>query len=139
MWALYELADKGVVDAAIVDYLATTVIPGLFRSARFGITEAHGLGVVCQFSYLMEKGALEATPDGRLNAVPARWRGAVKDLCADLTMIQARADYDEAAAWIEKYGKVPPVMRKILDSLDHIPVDVDPVYSGADALHQGTH
>lgn len=128
MWALYQLADKGVVDEAVVNDLAWTVVPGLFRSARFGVTEAHGLGVVCQFTYLMEKGAMRATPEGRLEPVPAKWRDAVAALCRDLTMIQAEADYDAAKAWVEKYGQVPPVMRQILDSLADIPVDVDPVY-----------
>jgi hypothetical protein len=129
MWALYELADKGLVDTAIVESLPWTVVPGLFRSARFGITEAHGLGVVCQFSYLMAKGALAETPDGRLTPVQEKWRGAVTDLCRDLTMLQAVANYDKAQAWVQRYGQVPPVMRRILDSLEDIPVDVDPVYS----------
>jgi hypothetical protein len=128
MWALYQLADKGLVEPAVVDDLAWTVVPGLFRSARFGVTEAHGLGVVCQFSYLLEKGALQATPDGRLAPVDSKWRNAVTDLCHDLTMLEARADYDAAKAWVEKYGQVPPVMQKILDSMKGIPVDVDPVY-----------
>lgn len=128
MWALYELADRGVVDSSIADDLAATVVPGLFRSARFGVTEAHGLGVVCQFSYLMEKGAMTATSDGRLAPVPGKWRDAVRDLCTDLTMLQANADYDAAKAWVDKYGKVPPVMRTILDALREIPVDVDPLY-----------
>jgi hypothetical protein len=134
MWALYELADKGVVDRSITDNLASTVVPGLFRSARFGVTEAHGLGVVCQFSYLMEKGAMQATADGRLAPVASKWRDAVRDLCTDLTMLQANADYDAARAWVDKYGKVPPVMQQILDGLSDIPVDVDPVYSGVGAL-----
>jgi hypothetical protein len=129
MWALYELADKGLVEASIVESLPWTVVPGLFRSARFGITEAHGLGVVCQFSYLLEKGAMSETPDGRLMPVHDKWRDADEDLCRDLTMLQALADYDKAHAWVEKYGQVPPVMRRILDSLADIPVDVDPVYS----------
>ncbi len=136
MWALYELADKGVVDPSIADDLASTVVPGLFRSARFGVTEAHGLGVVCQFSYLMEKGAMVETADGRLEPVLDKWRGAVQDLCTDLTMLQANADYDAARAWVDKYGQVPPVMQKILDSLSEIPVDVDPVYSGVGALER---
>jgi hypothetical protein len=139
MWALYELADKGVVDRSITDNLASTVVPGLFRSARFGVTEAHGLGVVCQFSYLMEKGAMQATPDGRLAPVASKWRDAVRDLCTDLTMLQANADYEAARAWVDKYGKVPPVMQQILDGLKDIPVDVDPVYSGISGLeHQAS-
>ena len=128
MWALYRLADKGLIDAKITASLPWTVVPGLFRSARFGITEAHGLGVVCQFSYLLEKGALAVTATGRLVPVESKWREAITDLARELTLLQANADYDEAASWVKKYGQVPPAMRTILDALKDIPVDVDPVY-----------
>jgi Peptidase family M49 len=127
-WALYMLADKGVVAKPIADAMAWTFVPGLLRSARFGVTEAHGLGVVCQFSYLIEKGAIEVTPDQRLRPVLAKWRGAITDLCHDLTMLQANGDYEGTKAFVAKYGAVPPAMQSILDSLGSIPVDIDPVY-----------
>lgn len=129
MWALYLLADKGIIDQEIVDAMPWTVIPGLFRSARFGVTEAHGLGVVCQFSYLIEKGAIEVTSDNRLRPVLSKWRDAISSLTHDLCMLQATGDYDATKAFVEKYGQVPPAMRAILDSLGDIPVDIDPVYT----------
>jgi len=128
MWALYELADKGVVDRKIADNLAWTVIPGLFRSARFGVTEAHGLGVVVQFNYLIEKGAM-VVQDGRFVPVDGKWRDGVRDLCHDITMLQAHADYDAAKAFVGEYGAVSPEMQAVFDALGDIPVDVDPVYS----------
>ena len=129
MWAMYELADKGVIPQESVDQLAWTVVPGLFRSARFGITEAHGLGVVVQFHYLIEKGAIEVTADQRLRPVMSKWREAVTALVHDIVMLQAHGDYDGTKAFVDKYGKVPAAMQSILDSLDHIPVDIDPVYT----------
>jgi hypothetical protein len=128
IWALYQLADKGIMDEKIVDSLAWTVVPGLLRSARFGVTEAHGLGVVCQFSYLIEKGAIEVTADQRLRPVLSKWRGAVTDLTHDLCMLEATGDYEATQKFVEKYGPVPPAMQSILDSLGDIPVDIDPVY-----------
>jgi hypothetical protein len=128
-WAIPLLADKGLMEASVAEQLPWTFVPGLLRSARFGITEAHGLGVVCQFSYLLEKGALEETPDGRLMPVLDKWQGAITDLARELLMLQAVSDYDAAAAWVKKYGQIRPAMQRILDSLQDIPVDVDPVYS----------
>jgi len=128
-WALHLLADKGLLEASVASQLPWTFVPGLLRSARFGITEAHALGVICQFTYLMEKGALVETADGRLAPVLDHWFEAIEALTHDLTMLQALGDYDTAKAWVEKYGKVPPGMQKILDSLADIPVDVDPVYT----------
>ena len=60
--------------------------------------------------------------------VESKWREAITDLTRELTLLQANADYDEAASWVKKYGQVPPAMRTILDALKDIPVDVDPVY-----------
>jgi hypothetical protein len=31
----------------------------MFRSVRFGITEAHGKGVAMQFNYLVDEGAIK--------------------------------------------------------------------------------
>ena len=132
-WALHLLADKGLMEAAVAAQLPWTFVPGLLRSARFGITEAHALGVICQFTYLLEKGALIETEDGRLAPVLDRWFEGITELTHDLTMLQALGDYDAAKAWVEKYGKVPPGMQKILDSLADIPVDVDPVYTAVPA------
>jgi hypothetical protein len=128
-WALHLLADKGLMEASIASQLPWTFVPGLLRSARFGITEAHALGVICQFTYLMEKGALVQTPEGRLAPVPALWFQSITELTHDLTMLQALGDYDTAKAWVDKYGQVPAGMQKILDSLADIPVDVDPIYT----------
>ena len=128
-WALYMLADKGLVAPEIADAMAWTFVPGLLRSARFGVTEAHGLGVVCQFSYLIEQGAIEVTADQRLRPVLSKWRDAIGNLTHDLTMLQATGDYEGTKAFVAKYGVVPPAMQSILDSLTGIPVDVDPIYA----------
>jgi hypothetical protein len=129
MYDIYMLIDKGVLPASKGENLSWTVVPGLFRSARFGPTEAHGLGVVCQFNYLIEKGALSVSDDGKFAPVEEKWREAIRDLAHDLLMLQANADYDTAKAWIDRYGTVPPAMQKAFDALSDVPVDILPVYA----------
>ena len=131
MYDMYALVDKGVLPERKVENLSWTVVPGLFRSARFGVTEAHGLGVVCQFNYLAEKGALDISDDGKFAPVESKWRQAVTDLARELLMLQANADYDAAKAWVEKYGTVSPGMQRALDALDDVPVDIRPIYVAA--------
>jgi Peptidase family M49 len=128
MYNIYSLIDKGVLPPEKGEHLSWTVVPGLFRSARFGVTEAHGLGVLCQFNYLAEKGALSISDDGLFAPVESKWRDAVRDLAHDLLMLQANANYDEAKAWVEKYGAVSAPMQKALDALVAVPVDVRPIY-----------
>ena len=132
VYDLFVLADRGVVPVRIVEHLPWTYVAGLFRTARFGTTEAHGLGVVLQANYLLERGAVTITPDGRFRPDLERFRDAIRDLAREILLIQARGDYDAARTMVERYGTVPPAMETLLGSLDTIPVDVDPTYPVGD-------
>jgi hypothetical protein len=122
------LVDRGVMDAEILEHLPWTYTAGLFRSARFGVTEAHGLGVVMQTNILLENGALEVTEDGRFRPVPERFFDGFEDLTRRLLMVQALGDYDGARQLVADYGTVSDAMRAGLDRLTTIPVDVDPTH-----------
>jgi len=126
---LYALARRNVIPEAIIDRLPWTYVAGLFRAARFGTTEAHGLGVVIQANYLLGRGAIEVTPEGRFRPVTDRFPAAIRALAHDILMIQATGDYQAARAMVERYGAVPTPMATLLASLRSVPVDVDPVYS----------
>ncbi|MCG6964824.1 MAG: peptidase [Acidobacteria bacterium] len=128
IYNLYELADRGVVPMKVVEHLPWTYVAGLFRAARFGTSEAHGLGVVMQTNYLLSKGAIEVTPDGRFQPHVDRFRDAIRDLAHDLLMIEALGSHEKAHDFVARYGAVPQAMQKALDRLSDIPVDVDPVY-----------
>lgn len=132
MYDIYSLIEKGVLPPEKGEALSWTVVPGLFRSARFGVTEAHGLGVLCQFNYLAEKGALAISDDGKFAPVEEKWQAAIRDLARELLMLQANADYDAAQAWVEKYGEVSAPMQRALDALESVPVDVRPIYDIAE-------
>jgi hypothetical protein len=126
--SLYWLARRGEVPATAVETQPWTFTAGLFRSARFGTTEAHGLGVLIQTNYLLEKGAIEITPDGRFRPVPDRFEGALSDLAHELLMVEALGSYDGAKTLVQRYGTVRPEMGALLAKLSSIPVDIDPVY-----------
>ncbi len=127
-WSLYLLAGRGTVPREVVEHLPWTYTAGLFRSARFGVAEAHGLGVVVQFNWLLEHGALEVTPEGRFRPVPSRFREALEGLAHELLMAQALGSYDRARELVDRYGTPSPTMRALLESLADVPVDVEPRY-----------
>jgi len=83
---------------------------------------------VLQANYLIEKGALEITEDGRFRPVPAEFFDALKSLAHELLMIQAEGSYEGARALVDSYGSLDPAMDAALKSLTAIPVDIDPVY-----------
>jgi hypothetical protein len=128
VYNIYALVERGVMEPEILEHLPATVVAGFFRSTRFGVAEAHGLGVVIQTNYLLERGAIEITDDGRFRPVPGAFLDAFRGLATEILMIQARGDYPGAQRLVERYGAVHPAMRAALDSLTDIPVDIDPVY-----------
>ncbi len=128
VYNIYALVDRGVMGPEILEHLPWTYTAGMFRSTRFGVAEAHGLGVVIQTNYLLEKGAVEITDDGKFRPVPEKFQAAFRDLASEILMIQAVGDYDGARQLVDRYGRVHPAMRSALDGMEDIPVDIDPVY-----------
>jgi hypothetical protein len=100
----------------------------MFRTTRFGVAEAHGLGMVLQANYLLEKGAVELTGGGRFRPVPNRFAETFRDLAHEFLMIQALGDYEGALDMVERYGSVHPAMAAAIEGLADLPVDVDPSY-----------
>lgn len=129
VYTLAVLANKGVVPLSVVEALPWTYLAGLFRAARFGTTEAHGLGVVIQTNYLLDKGAIEVAPDGRFRPVLKKFAGGIKALAHDLLMVEAQGSYDGAHELVQRYGTVRPPMAKLLGALGGVPVDVEPVFT----------
>jgi hypothetical protein len=129
VYCLAVLTNKNVVSVSVVEALPWTYVAGLFRAARFGAADAHGLGVVIQTNYLLAKGAIAVTPDGRFRPVLEKFAGGIKELSRELLMVEAQGSYAGAQELVRKYGKVGAPMAKLLDSLRDIPVDVDPVFA----------
>jgi hypothetical protein len=127
--SLYALAERDGIPEGIIDALPWTYTAGLFRSARFGTTEAHGLGVVMQTNFLLDKGAIEVTEEGRFRPVADAFPAAFEALAHDLLMVQAEGSYAGAEELVERFGQVRPEMAQLIDRLTAIPVDVDPVYT----------
>ncbi len=128
VYNLYALAEAKAVPAKVIEPLPWTYTAGLFRTTRFGVAEAHGLGVVIQTNYLLSKGAIEVTPQGLFRPVPEKFRAAISDLARELLMVEALGDYAGAQRLVKTYGTPPTAMLKILAGLERIPVDVDPYY-----------
>jgi hypothetical protein len=128
VYDIYALVESGVMSPEILNSLPWTYTAGMFRTTRFGVAEAHGLGMVLQANFLLEKGAVELTEDGRFRPVPELFEESFREIAKELLMIQALGDYDAALAMVERYGTVHPAMVAAIEALTDLPVDVDPSY-----------
>src|SRR5712671_721425 len=129
LWALQYLLDKGVIDRTMQRTLYTTNLASMFRSVRFGITEAHGRGVAMQFNYLTDEGAIRFNDKtGTFSVDEAKIRDAVRKLTHELMTIEAEGSYEKAKALLDKYSVIRPQMKSAFLKLSNVPVDIEPIF-----------
>ena len=114
--------------------IEATYVAGLFRSARFGVHEAHGQGVIAQFNYLLDHGALEIDDAGRFHTVSETFAPAISDLLTEMLMLQALGDYEGTQQFLETYGHPRQELLDAIDRLSDVPVDILPLYITAEDL-----
>jgi hypothetical protein len=106
----------------------------MFRSIRFGITEAHGRGVAIQLNYFLDHGGVTVAGDGTFAVDAARIRQNVTDLTRDLLTMQAVGDYGAAKQLMSTLAVVRPPVQTVLDRLKDVPVDIEPDFVTAAGL-----
>jgi hypothetical protein len=121
-------------DEAAQRQLYTTYLASAFRSLRFGLNDAHGKGMAIQFNYLMDKGAFVQHADGAFSVDMAKIKTAIAELDHDLLTIEAEGNYAGAKKLLDELGVVRPALRKVLDGLQAIPTDIEPIFVTADEL-----
>jgi hypothetical protein len=121
-------------DDAAQRQLYTTYLASAFRSLRFGLNDAHGKGMAIQFNFLMDKGAFSQRSDGTFTVDMEKIRPAVRDLDHDLLTLEAGGDYAGAKKLLDEMGVVRPTLRKVLDNLQGIPTDIEPIFVTAEEL-----
>lgn len=131
VYNILALIEEGEMPAELRASLDPTYVAGLFRSARFGVHEAHGQGVVAQFNYLMEQGALAVDGEGRFRTVPERFGEAIRSLLGEMLMLQATGDYAGTERFLARYGEPGEALLAALARLEDVPVDIRPLYAAA--------
>ncbi len=134
IYDILALIDKGEMPKSLLESLEPTYVAGLFRAARFGVHEAHGQGVVSQFNYLMERGAISSDGKGKYRTDPTKFAAGIRDLLHDMLMLQATGNYEGTKTFLQKYGQPSPEMLQAIERLKKLPVDIRPIYSQASEL-----
>src|SRR4029079_11017872 len=115
--ALQYLVDKGVLDKAMERTMYTTFLASCFRSIRFGLTEAHGLGIALQLNTLLDSGGFKIRPDGTFTVDAGKIKDAVAALTRDIMALQAQGDYAKAKDLLARMAVVRPSVKRVLDRL----------------------
>jgi hypothetical protein len=134
LFALQYLVDHQKLDKSLDQTMYVTYLASMFRSIRFGITEAHGRGVAIQLNYFLDHGGVTAAQDGTFAVNPERIKQNVVDLTRDFMTMQAVGDYAAAKQMLEKMAVVRPPTQAVLDRLKGVPVDIEPRFVTAEQL-----
>jgi len=129
LWALQYMIDHGIIDKNMERTLYTTYLASMFRSVRFGISEAHGRGVAMQFNYLTDEGAIKYNEaNGTFSVDHTKIKEGVTKLTHDLLTLEAEGSYETAKAMLDKLAVIRPPMQQALDKLKDVPVDIEPIF-----------
>lgn len=128
LWNIIYMIDTGIIDKSIENEEYVTYVAGKFRSARFGLHEAHGLGVVLQYNFLKEKGVIYQDLDGRFVVNLDAVRDGVRDLANELLMIEAEGNYVRAKDLIGEFGRAPKELDEAIEKVADLPIDIEPDY-----------
>ena len=129
IYNILYMMERGELPSSERSELLATYVAGLFRSMRFGIEEAHGKGAAAQYGYLLEKGAYRwDTANGHYVIDEAKLVSGLTELLREELMLQARGDYAGTMAFFDRYAKLDDHARAVIAGMDHIPVDIRPIY-----------
>ena len=141
MYGLQTLLAKGALPKDRIPEFYASYVAGIFRSVRFGVSEAHGRAEMMEFNYLSEQGAVELRPvPGTMGESSAnrpkryvvnydKMPDAINSLAKQLLMFEANGDRAGTEAWFNKYDKMPDELKQALATTNDIPVDVEPIWS----------
>src|SRR5207249_3974561 len=95
--------------------------------------EAHGRGIAIQLNYLLDYGAFTVNRDGTFAVNTAKIKDGVSSLTREFMTLQAEGNYSQAKDMIAKLGVVRSEVKRVLDRLTSIPVDIEPNFVTANS------
>lgn len=136
LYMVQKLREKGEITEGEIMQNYVTFMAGIFRSVRFGTSDAHGKANMICFNFFQQAGAFsrdEATGKYRIN-VP-QFEQAVADLSRTLLTLQGDGNYEQVAAFVAQQGGIQPQLQADLDRLGAANIPVDVVFEqGAEVL-----
>lgn len=118
-----ELKDKDLMDNYV------TFLAGIFRSIRFGVSEAHGQSNLIQFYYFRDKNAFEFdSSTGKYKVNFENMKEAAKSLVEKIIVIQGNGDKAAAKSLVENATVIDDQLQVSLDKIAEANIARDIVF-----------
>ena len=126
LYLVKQLAEQGAVEDPSVTDNYVSFLASLFRSMRFGASDAHGRANIAAFNFLAERGAFARGGDGKYRVDFPRMEQGMTALARTILILQGDGDYAGVGAFQARYGQISTQLRADLDRLNTrgIPVDI---------------
>jgi hypothetical protein len=128
--SLRYFIDKGIVPKDLEKQHYVSYLAGLFRTVRFGTTEPHSKASMCELNFVHDRGGI------RLDPVTKKWSvnfdkigTAITEMASLWLTFEATGDYEGVKEFFRQWSPMPKEVAQALKELEHLPVDVEPVYS----------
>ena len=117
---LDTLTEKGFYTPEQRDKIIVTACADLFAKSKPTMSQAHRVRSLMQANYLINKGAIEITPDYKIKVNTDKVVPAAKEMLKEIIRIQIDGNVDAAKAYIEKNFVWTDTMEKIGQELTKI-------------------
>jgi hypothetical protein len=127
LFMITRLHQRGELKEQDLDDNYVTFLAGIFRSIRFGASNAHGRANAAQFSFFQEQGAFARdSATGRYRVDFPKMRSAVDMLAGRILRFQGDGDYAGVTSFMAERGKPGTMLLQDLERLrsKDIPVDI---------------
>ncbi len=135
LYMVTRLLEKKEMPDARLDDSYVTFLASIFRSIRFGASNAHGRANAAQLSFLQERGAFTRdSTTGRSRVDLPKMRAAVDALAEQILRFQGDGDYAGTKRFMEERSAISPELQQDLDRLGTKGIPVDIVFEQGTAV-----
>lgn len=123
------LIEKGWIPKDKEEEIYTTYLAGMFRSMRFGLHEAHGMGTLLQYNFIREQGGFvydEASEQFHVDRDTVR--DSITELAQALLILEGDGNYENVVRFLDRFGHPDALTENMVAKLKDIPVDIAPEY-----------
>ena len=128
LYLVTKLYEMGAITSGEIMNNYVTFFAGIFRSSRFGASNAHGKANMLCMKYFADNGAFLYLDNGYYKVNFEEMKKAVESLVGKIVTVQGNGDYEGVKAWIEADGVMTENLRRDLDKVNAAGIPIDIVF-----------
>jgi len=127
---LKYLSNQGVLSESELKEMLLSDIAAHFVGWRISFQEAHSQAGLIKYNFLKENGALIYDSSREIISINQEKASRFcESLSNEIIVLQNEGDYEKAKTFLERWTKVQPEIKTLIDKLAGIPLEVHPIFN----------